>query len=153
MTLTPLLQRAVEQEGAGDFIQLLEDFGRWARPFYTKGWHSGLTYAQPALVDDESARLLDIALGIVKRRRPLIFDLLRMHFINSLDEHQICRVLNRGRAREPRGGVQRGQGFYRVDLSQLGMQTQITERVVTQLVNVGVEHWREALREMSGQKI
>ena len=95
MKLTRTIKDAIKEGYSGDFISLLEEFGKWSRYFgcqgYFSGGHSGNSYN----LDDASGAILDHALCKLRCRHYGLYLMLQMYYIQGLTEMQIVRELRR----------------------------------------------------------
>lgn len=93
--LTRLLKDYIAEGYSTTFIELLEDWGRWARYFGCQGYY-GVHASDPIrFLDDDSAMILDAAFGKLKQSRPMYWKLMRMRYVQKLDSDDIEAVLRR----------------------------------------------------------
>lgn len=148
--LTPYLMRCMERidaDGWGHLADLLQDFGRWARTQACKGFPGGHGTAEPYLLDDQSALVIDAAWGELRRAFPQIERLLRMYYIQGRDLGDIYSVLRRRGGRKRRAGAVRRKDFYAVDLVTLGAQLCVNEQHISRLIDSGTMRIYRTLKE------
>ena len=151
MILTRLIEEHMKDGYGSNFVLLLEDWGRWARFFGCQGYKGGQAVAAPAFIDDESAALIDLAMGEIKRNKPQIWKLMQMRYIQGMDAYAISKVLGHGLGRRKvRAGVKKRAGSYLVIANEQGLADVVDEFVIVQLIGVGarlVYTWLSELQE------
>lgn len=135
--MTQLINAFTAEGYGGQFILLLEDWGRYSRYFGCAGYVGGKTAVMPRFIDDASAEEIDSAMLKLKQGRPQLWDLVKMHYIQGLDAADIAAVMRRGKKRSKgRPGVTRGSNSYRVRAAELGMLQHADEKTVAALVDL-----------------
>lgn len=95
MKLTRTIKDAIKEGYSGDFISLLEEFGKWSRYFGCQGFYGGRCASKSFNLDDASGAILDKAFCRLKENNPGIYLIVRMYYINTMTEMQIVRELRR----------------------------------------------------------
>lgn len=95
MKLTRTIKDAIKEGYSGDFISLLEEFGKWSRYFGCQGYFSGRCASKSFNLDDASGAILDKAFCRLKENNPGIYLIVRMYYINTMSEMKIVRELRR----------------------------------------------------------
>ena len=95
MKLTRTIKDAIKEGYSGDFISLLEEFGKWSRYFGCQGFYGGRCASKSFNLDDTSGAILDKAFCRLKENNPGIYLIVRMYYINTMTEMQIVRELRR----------------------------------------------------------
>ena len=76
-----------------NFISLLEDWGRWERyAAKVQGWGKGRS-DPPCFIDDETALIINKTAGEIKNKFPKVFEILKLRYINNLDEEEIFKQI------------------------------------------------------------
>ncbi len=97
MKLTRTIRDAIKEGYSGDFISLLEEFGKWSRYFGCQGYFSGGHGGNSYNLDDTSGAILDQALCELRHQHYGLYLMLQMFYIQGLTEMQIVRELRRQR--------------------------------------------------------
>lgn len=97
MKLTRTIKDAIKEGYSGDFISLLEEFGKWSRYFGCQGYFSGSRGGNTYNLDDASGAILDRALCELRNQHYGLYLMLQMFYIQGLTEMQIVRELRRQR--------------------------------------------------------
>lgn len=135
--MTKLINAFTADGYGGQFISLLEDWGRYSRYFGCSGFTGGKTPALPRFIDDASAEEIDRAMLKLKQGRPQLWDLVKMHYIQGLDAADIAAVIRRGKKRSKgRPGVTRGRNSYRVRAAELGMLLHADGKTIADLIDL-----------------
>ncbi len=95
MKLTRTIKDAIKEGYSGDFISLLEEFGKWSRYFGCQGYFSEGHVGNSYNLDDTSGAIIDRAFCKLKENNPGIYLIMRMYYINGMKEMQIVRELRR----------------------------------------------------------
>lgn len=95
MTLTRTIRDAIKAGYSGDFISMLEEFGKWSRYFGCQGFKSHGSASNSYNLDDESGALIDQAFCSLKNKHAGLYLIMRMYYINNMSEMQIVRELRR----------------------------------------------------------
>ena len=95
LKLTRTIKDAIKEGYSGDFISLLEEFGKWSRYFGCQGFYGGRCASKSFNLDDASGAILDKAFCRLKENNPGIYLIVRMYYINTMTEMQIVRELRR----------------------------------------------------------
>lgn len=135
--MTQLINAFTAEGYGGQFISLLEDWGRYSRYFGCSGFAGGKTPALPRFIDDASAEEIDSAMLTLKRDRPQLWQLIKMRYIQGLDAADIAAIMRKGKKR-PKGrpGVTRGSNSYRVRVAELGTLMHADEKTVAALLDL-----------------
>lgn len=95
MKLTRTIKDALKAGYSGDFISLLEEFGKWSRYFGCRGFKSHSSVSNSYNLDDESGALIDKAFCSLKDKHAGLYLIMRMYYVNNMREMQIVRELRR----------------------------------------------------------
>ena len=115
MQLTQRIIDAIKNGLSGEFYDLLIQYGRWACYLGCSGYATG-KQSQTAWIDDDSALCLDAAFGRLKKSFPAVWQILRMYYVQDMDELDIVTMLKRNKKqRNNRQGVERGRRYYGFD--------------------------------------
>ena len=94
MQLTQRIIDAIKNGLSSEFYDLLIHYGRWACYLGCSGYATG-KQSQTAWIDDESALCLDAAFGRLKKAFPIIWQVLRMYYVQDMDELDIVTMFKR----------------------------------------------------------
>ena len=83
--MTQLINAFTADGYGGQFISLLEDWGRYSRYFGCVGYVGGKTAVMPRFIDDASAEENDRAMLKLKQGRPQLWQLIKMRYIHGLE--------------------------------------------------------------------
>lgn len=115
MQLTQRIIDAIKDGLSSEFYDLLIQYGRWACYLGCSGYATG-KQSQTAWIDDESALCLDAVFGRLKKAFPAVWQILRMYYVQDMDELDIVTMLKRAKKlRRTRQGVRRGRNYYGFD--------------------------------------
>lgn len=115
MQLTQRIIDAIKDGPSSEFYDLLIQYGRWACYLGCSGYATG-KQSQTAWIDDDSALCLDAAFGRLKKSFPAVWQILRMYYVQDMDELDIVSMLKRNKKqRNKRQGVRRGRNYYGFD--------------------------------------
>lgn len=91
--LTRFIQEAIEDGYSSEYLNLLHNYGLWARYFGAVGYlHPGLAH-EDYIIDDDSALIVDRAMQKLKDSRPTVYSMLSMYYVRGFDEYDILSVL------------------------------------------------------------
>ncbi len=93
-TLTRTIKDAIKDGYCGDFISMLEEFGKWSRYFGCQGF-GGHSAHNSFNLDDESGAVIDKAFCVLKKTNAGLYLIMSMYYINNMSEMQIVRELRR----------------------------------------------------------
>lgn len=115
MQLTQRIIDAIKDGPSSEFYDLLIQYGRWACYLGCSGYATG-KQSQTAWIDDDSALCLDAAFGRLKKSFPAVWQILRMYYVQDMDELDIVSMLKLNKKqRNKRQGVRRGRNYYGFD--------------------------------------
>ncbi len=97
MKLTRTIKDAIKEGYSGDFISLLEEFGKWSRYFGCQGYFSEGHVGNSYNLDDTSGAIIDRAFCKLRNKHYGLYLMLQMYYIRGLSEMQIVRELRRQR--------------------------------------------------------
>ena len=115
MQLTQRIIDATKDGLSSEFYDLLIQYGRWACFLGCSGYATG-KQLQTAWIDDDSALCLDAAFGRLKKAFPAVWQILRMYYVQDMDELDIVTMLKSVKKQCGKGqGVRRGRNYYGFD--------------------------------------
>lgn len=91
--MTRFILEAIQNGYSSEYLNLLHNYGLWARYFGAVGYlHPGLAH-EDYIIDDDSALEVEKALCWLKQSRPNVHRLFAMYYVRGLDEYDILSVL------------------------------------------------------------
>lgn len=91
--MTRFILEAIQNGYSSEYLNLLHNYGLWARYFGAVGYlHPGLAH-EDYIIDDDSALEVEKAMCWLKQSRPNVHRLFAMYYVRGLDEYDILSVL------------------------------------------------------------
>lgn len=151
MQLTQRIIDATKDGLSSEFYDLLIQYGRWACFLGCSGYATG-KQSQTAWIDDESALCLDAAFGRLRKAFPAVWQVLRMYYVQDMDELDIVTMLKRNKKqRNKRQGVERGRNYYGFDPAYADVLYSVGTKEVLAIKKRGDEMILSYLQEMNLQ--
>lgn len=151
MQLTQRIIDAIKDGLSSDYFDLLIQYGRWACYLGCSGYATG-KQSQTAWIDDDSALCLDAAFGRLKKAFPAVWQILRMYYVQDMDELDIVSMLKRNKKqRNKRQGVERGRNYYGFDPAYADALCSVGTKEVLAIKKRGDEMILSYLQEMNLQ--
>lgn len=98
---------------SGEFYLLLQNYGIWSRYFGCSGYKAHSSEILPtAIIDDDTAMLVESAVVKLKKSRPNVWRVFRQHYIEGLTPEVITDRLRSETRGKPESPYKRRKNYY-----------------------------------------
>lgn len=149
--ITRTIQQALDDGVTSrTFLNLIEDWGRWARCSLIQGYRSGHT-AETVMMDDDTGLAIDEAMGELRRTLPNRYRLVFDHFVRGKSFDELSRPFVHVHARRF-NGISHLRNSYSVDIVQYKARSRANAADVKQMIFSALEVVFEILRRKSANE-
>ena len=119
--MIPTFLKDTLSKGFGlDFINLIEDWGRWSRYFGCIGYHSGHDSVAPKFITDETALILNEEFAWLKNNHKELWVLIELRYIKGLTVDTISNHYFKKNSYNKTKGIIRNRNSVAVDPVLMG---------------------------------
>lgn len=115
-----ILKDTLSKSYGSDFINLIEDWGRWSRYFGCIGYHSGHDSATPKNLTDETALILNTEFAWLKNNHKELWFLIELRYIKGLTVESISNYYFKQKKYNKVKGIERNRNSVAVDPVLMG---------------------------------